>query len=244
MSLPRRRAYNDALTVLDGVIQQLGEPIPPPPEYDEGQLTALNQRWELLTLKSTEGRGWKRWLREQVWAVVAPLSARQEAFNSAVVDHVNRNVSTHRETVRALAKALKVFHAEHLRHVTFQSKLILYAQPTTSHGDTRDREVAGLIRGDVTQMSCSLHDEVQKRWESTQSSLGVLNRATHTLKHALERMHDPANAGRNPAGEASDADAVNLEPGAPLEATAARAQLNSYKYVSSEDQFRGPREEI
>ena len=237
------RAYNDALTVLDEVIQQLGEPIPPPPEYDEGQVTSLNQRWELLTLRSTDGRGWRRWLREQVWTVVAPLFARQEAFNSTVVDHVNRNVSTHRETVRALAESLKVFQAEHLRLVTFQSKLILYAQQITSYVDTKDREVAGLMRGDVTQMS-SLHDEVQKRWESTQSSLGVLNRATHTLKHALERMHDPANARRTPSGEAGDADAVNPEPGAPLEATAARAQLNSYKYVSFEDQFRGPREEI
>ena len=60
------RAYNDALTVLDGVVQHFGEPIPPPPEYDECQVTSLNQRWELLTLKSSEGRGWRRWLREQV----------------------------------------------------------------------------------------------------------------------------------------------------------------------------------
>jgi O-antigen chain-terminating methyltransferase len=57
-------------------------------------------------------------------------------------------------------------------------------------------------------------------------------------------MNDPANARRNPPGEASDADAVNPEPGGPLEATAARAQLNSYKYVSFEDQFRGPQDEI
>ena len=222
------RAYNDALTVLDGVIQHLREPIAPPPDYDEFQVTALNQQWELLTLKSTEGSGWARWLREQVWAVVAPLFARQEAFNSAVVDHVNRNVSTHRETVRALAEVLKAFREEHLRLVTFQSKLILYAQQVTPYVDTKDREVLGLMRGGVAGLS-SLSDEVQKRWESTQCSLSVLNRATHTLKHALERMDHPTSARRDSEGEPSAADAVDLEPSAQLSAAAACVQLNSYK---------------
>ena len=237
------RAYNDALTVLDGVIQHLREPIAPPPDYDESQVTSLNQQWELLTLKSAEGSGWVRWLREQVWAVVAPLFARQQAFNSALVDHVNRNVSTHRETVRALAELLKAFRAEHLRLVTFQSKLILYAQQVTAYVDTKDREVAGLMRGGVAGLS-SLSDEVQKRWESTQCSLSVLNRATHSLKHALEHIDDAASARRDPEGEQSDADAADPEQGAQVRAAAARAQLNSYKYVAFEDQFRGPQEEI
>ena len=228
---------------MDGVIQHLREPIAPPPDYDESQVTSLNQQWELLTLKSAEGSGWVRWLREQVWAVVAPLFARQQAFNSALVDHVNRNVSTHRETVRALAELLKAFRAEHLRLVTFQSKLILYAQQVTAYVDTKDREVAGLMRGGVAGLS-SLSDEVQKRWESTQCSLSVLNRATHSLKHALERIDDAASARRDPEGEQSDADAADPEQGAQVRAAAARAQLNSYKYVAFEDQFRGPQEEI
>ena len=237
------RAYNDALTVLDGVIQRVREPIAPPPDYDEFQVTSLNQQWELLTLKSAEGSRWVRWLREQVWAVVAPLFTRQQEFNSALVDHVNRNVSTHRETVRALADVLKAFREEHLRLVTFQSKLILYAQQVTPYVDTKDREVAGLMGGGVAGLS-SLSDEVQKQWESTQCSLSVLNRATHTLKHALERIDDPASVRRNLEGEPSAADAADLEPGARVRAAAARAQLNSYKYVAFEDQFRGPQDEI
>ena len=237
------RAYNDALTVLDGVVQHAREPIDAPPDYDETQVPLLNQQWELLTLKSAEGSGWVRWLRKHVWAVVAPLFARQQAFNSALVDHVNRNVSTHRETVRALAELLRESREEHQRLVTFQSKLILYAQQVTPYVDTKDREVAGLMGGGVAGMRL-LSDQVQKRWESTQCSLSVLNRATHTLKHALERIDDPARVRRQPEGESGDTDAAGLETGAQVRAAAARAQLNSFKYVAFEDQFRGPQEEI
>ena len=234
----------DALTVLDGVVQHAREPIAAPPDYDETQVTSLNQQWELLTLKSAEGSGWVRWLHKQVWAVVAPLFARQQAFNSALVDHVNRNVSTHRETVRVLAEALRESREDHLRLVTFQSKLILYAQQVTLYIDTKDREGAGLMRGDVARVMRLLSDDVQKRWESTQCSLGVLNRATHTLKHVLERIDHPASDRRQPEGEPSDADAADPETGAHIRAAAARAQLNSYKYVAFEDRFRGPQEEI
>jgi len=175
--------------------------------------------------------------------MVAPLFARQQAFNSALVDHVNRNVSTHRETVQVLAEVLRQSREEQLRLVTFQSKLILYAQQVTPYVDTKDREVAGLMGHGVAGLR-SLSDQVQKRWESTQCSLGVLNRATHTLKHALERIDDAASVRRQPEGEPSDADAAVLHTGVQVGTAAAHAQLNSYKYVAFEDQFRGPQEEI
>ena len=88
------RLYNDALTALDGAIQRLRELPHPPPPYDEFQITPLNERWELLALKPAEGGGWLGWLRTHIWAMVAPLFERQQAFNSALVDHVNRNVAS------------------------------------------------------------------------------------------------------------------------------------------------------
>src|SRR5580765_884127 len=85
------RVYNDALTVLDGAIQRLREMPLPPPTYDESQIGTLNERWELLPLKPAESRGWLRRLQSYIWGTVAPVFDRQQAFNAALVDHVNRN---------------------------------------------------------------------------------------------------------------------------------------------------------
>ena len=93
------RTYNDALTALDRAIQRLSEMPAPPPPYDEHQLAALNERWD-LSLKPPERGGWLSRLRAHVWTVVAPPMERQQSFNSALVDHLNRNAATHRETVR------------------------------------------------------------------------------------------------------------------------------------------------
>ena len=79
--------------------------------------------------------------------------------------------------MRALAEALRVFQAEHLRLVTFQSKLNLYTQQITSYVDTKDREVAGLMRGDVTQLSSyqyvSFEDQCRAPQEEIRERLKV-----------------------------------------------------------------------
>jgi O-antigen chain-terminating methyltransferase len=234
------REYNDALTALDGAIQRLREmPLPPRP-YDEFQITPLNERWELLPLKPAEGGGWLGWLRGRVWAMVSPLFERQQAFNSALVDHVNRNVAMHRETTRATADMLSVCREELERLVEFQSKLILWAQQITLYVDTKDRSVAGLSKALAAALS-GLSDELQKRWESmvarerrydaqvndVRSTQSVMQRAVQALKRERElrgatdgvSVEVPA---RSPGGSAFDA----------------------YKYVAFEDQFRGSQQQI
>ena len=157
------RLYNDALTALDAAILRLRELPHPPPAYDEHQITRLNERWELLALKPAEGAGWLRRLRAHVWAMVAPLFERQQAFNSALVDHVNRNIATHRETTRAMESTLAMFREELQGLIHFQTMLILYAQQITPYVDTKDREVAGLMHG--LARGSALGDELQ-RWGS------------------------------------------------------------------------------
>jgi O-antigen chain-terminating methyltransferase len=168
--------------------------------------------------------------------MVAPLFERQQLFNSALVDHVNRNVATHRETVRALDSTIAVLRDEHRRLVEFQLRLILYAQQITPYVDTKDRDVAGMMHGLAAGLS-GLSDEVQKRWESmlarelrydaqvsdVRSTLGVMQRAVQTLKRELEGLS--RRSGEVPAAKAE-------------------AKLDSYKYVGFEDQFRGSEHEI
>jgi hypothetical protein len=138
------RRYNQALTKLDAAIQKPRDIPHPPPAYDEFQITPLNDRWELLSLKPDEGGGWLRRIRSHAWAMVAPLFERQQAFNSALVDHVNRNIKVHRETTRALETTIALVHEDHKRLIEFQTLLILFAQQITPYVDTKDRHVAGL----------------------------------------------------------------------------------------------------
>src|SRR5262245_33179372 len=159
------RRYNDALTMLDGAVQKPREFPHPPPAYDEHQITPLNERWDLLSLKPQEGSGWFRRVRAHAWAMVAPLFERQQSFNSAIVDHVNRNIAMHREMTRSLESTIAMLREDHKRFIEFQTLLILYAQQITPYVDTKDRHVAGLMHGLAAGLS-GLSDELQKRWES------------------------------------------------------------------------------
>jgi SAM-dependent methyltransferase len=236
------RLYNDALTALDQAIQRLREWPAAPSPYDERQVTPMNERWELLPLKPPETGGWLRRIRAQAWAMVAPLFERQQAFNSAVVDHVNRNVAMHRELTSVMANTLSACREQVADLVTFETKLILYAQQITPYVDTKDRSVAGLSQALAAGLS-ELGDEVQKRWESmlarerrfdsqvseVRTTLAVVHRAVQTLKHELEPSRVLPVAQDNP--EVRRASPVT-------------SRLDSYKYVAFEDEFRGSRDEV
>ena len=98
------REYNDALTRLDRAIQQLPADFPhPPPGPDEHQVTPLNTLWKIAM--PPPGGGWRGRLVAAVRRAVAPLFEQQQAFNSAVVDHINRNVPVARADARRRSTA-------------------------------------------------------------------------------------------------------------------------------------------
>ena len=253
------RRYNEALTKLDAAIQAPRNFPQPPRPYDEFQITPLNERWELLPLKPDEGSGWLKRLRMHAWAMVAPLFERQQAFNSAVVDHINRNIAMQRETTRAIEGTLAALREDQARFIEYQTLLILYAQQITPYVDTKDRTVTGLMHGLAAGLS-ELSDELQKRWESmvarerrydaqvsdVRLTLAVMQRATQTLKRELERreLEGTGVLGASGASGALDA-AGGASAGPAVHTTAAQpAALDSYKYVGFEDQFRGPEHDI
>src|SRR5687767_12828165 len=194
------RLYNEALTKLDQSIQRPRAYPAPPPPFDEFQITPLNERWELLSLKPDEGRGWLKRLRAHAWTMVAPLFERQQAFNSALVDHINRNIAMHRDTNRAVEAMISAVRDDHRRFIDYQTLLILYAQQITPYVDTKDRHVASLMHALAAGLS-GVSDELQKRWESMvarerrydaqvsdiRSTLAVMHRVTQTLKRELEK---------------------------------------------------------
>jgi hypothetical protein len=159
------RAYNDALTRLDQAIQQLPADFPhPPPAPDEHQIAPLNTLWKLDVDVPARGLGGR--LATLVRRMVAPVFEQQQAFNSAVVDHLNRNAPVARETRAALASTLTVLHDTLAELVRFQSLLVMYLQQITPYVDTRDRDVAGLLRG-LSGAIDAVADEVLRRSEAT-----------------------------------------------------------------------------
>jgi hypothetical protein len=192
------REYNEALTRLDRAIQQLPADFPhPPPGPDEHQVAPLNTLWKIDPVAA--GRGLRGRLATAVRRAVAPLFEQQQAFNSAVVDHINRNVAVGRQTEKAVASTLTVLHDQLAELVRFQSLLVMFLQQITPYVDTRDRDVAGLLRG-LSGAIDSVADELMKRSEAmlardrrhearvqdVEGRLAVLEQHVLALKRLLE----------------------------------------------------------
>ncbi len=250
-------AYTRAILELEKGIQQFdGVPSPPPP-YDEHQLSALNERWDILSqLDFTGWRGGIRWL---VWKTVGRLFERQRAFNSAVVDHLNRNVAGQ----QGLRESATDIIGELAKIIHVQSKLILFAQAVSPFIDTRDREVSGLMRRineDVADVNAGLAgtvtgvaDELRKRWETTlarerrleaqmddlRATSAVAHQVTQTLKRELGRVE----AARDASAVAAPSVASTTTAAASSSSSFAEA-VDSYKYVGFEDLFRGSPDDI
>ena len=96
---------------------------------------------------------------------MAPLFEQQQAFNSALVDHINRNAPALQQTHDAVEAILAVqrTHIEEL--VRFESVLVMFLQQITPYVDTRDRHVAGLLRG-LSGAIDGVAGELMKRTEA------------------------------------------------------------------------------
>ncbi len=251
------RAYGDALTTLDGAVQRPRDMPHPPPAYDEHQITPLNQHWDLLQARPSKPPGWRGWVHWLIWEAVAPLFERQQAFNSAIVDHTNRNIAMHREVTPALTSTIALLREELNQLIYFESHLIQYAQKITPYVDTKDRDVTRLIV-EVSSSIGAVSDELRKRWESMvarerrfaereqaameraedlRASFGVVHQVTQVLKRELGRLQAAEPAVSTPSVD------VSVPHQSPTEGVLNQA-LDSYKYVGFEDHFRGSTDDI
>lgn len=255
--------YNAALTAVDRAVPTRPEFPAPPPKFDEFQITPLNQLWSIVDAQPPTAPGWRGRLSAFIWRAVAPMLQRQQQFNSALVDHINRNVTLHRETVKAIDSTIAVLRDQLGAVTAFQQHLILYLQQITPYVDTRDREVAGRMIG-LSAAIGAVGDELRKRWESMvareqryetrvrsleqlRESVSLVQQAVLTIRREMERLV-AVGADLSTREPAAGADAVEqrtaaLSAGAGLTGNASAA-LQSYRYVGFEDQFRGAQDEI
>jgi SAM-dependent methyltransferase len=240
------RRYNDALTALDRALPRPSGGVPPVAGFDDGQLASLNEHWRILPEAALPpARGLRSRLSHFVWDLLRPALERQQAFNSKLVDHLNRNVEASRAPERLQAELARQLDAHAAAIAALGTHLVVYLQQVTAYVDTKDRLVAGSLMAVYDALVNAMTDEMQKRWESLgvrdarldarvqaigaahddiRSVLATVQQATLTVKREFERAAAGDSASRPPS--------------------AVSASLDSYKYVGFEDRFRGSPAEI
>ena len=140
------RRYNEALTALDRAIQAIPEWPAAPRAFDNQLVTPINHAWKILPDQPpARPAGWRGRAFDLVWDIVGPVFRQQLAFNSAFVDHLNRNVETHRESREALAHALPAMREGFEGLVRFESLLVQCLQRITPLLDTRERALVDAL---------------------------------------------------------------------------------------------------
>ena len=240
------REYNRTLTDLDASIQAPPELPHPAPPFDDHQVSAINERWRLIASEGPDlGAGWRGRLNRLVWRLVGPLLERQQTFNAAVVEHVNRNVAPAREGQKATASLIALVGGQLEALETFESRLIQYLQQITPYVDTKDRFMDGRTRA-VAGVLDGVADELRKRWESNivreqrfvqhvdelRTTVGHVQHGLLAVRRELERV----------ASGGSDAPARDGAGAASRERV--DAAVDAYTYVGFENLFRGAQEEI
>ena len=254
------RAYNEALTALDGAVPRLPNLPHPPVEYDESQLPLLNERWRIATADPAAGlTGWRRRVAMAIWRVAGPAFERQQAFNAALVDHLNRNVAAHRATRQSTEAIIGAMRGELEKLETFHTTLVLYLQTVTRFVDTKDRSEHIATLANLTNAGLAgVADEFRRRWESMvareqryvaavdelRTSIASVQQTGLMLKRELERRLAAGAAPAPSAGTAGRKAAAVPEAAPPRPQAPAIDSVNAYKYVAFENRFRGSEADI
>jgi O-antigen chain-terminating methyltransferase len=167
--------YDEALTRLDAARFGLPDFPHPPPGPDESQVTPLNTRWEVLRARPVPATGWRGRLARLVWGLVEPVLAEQQAFNSLVVDHINRNVQPQREVIKSIETTIAVLREQVAKLVSFHSTLLHYLQRITPFVNSKDYEFAALAR---------------RTHEDGDQNIRAIARTQRALSDAIEEITD------------------------------------------------------
>ena len=213
------RRYNDALTALDAASRALSgapaAPAVPLVTYDPSQLPLVNESWQIL--KVLPRRRPTQIFSGFAWRLLGPVLERQQQFNAALVDHLNRNVGAHAEAASAIAGVRASLTAEHAAREQFHAALIAYLQTITEYVDTKDRAMGG---------------------PELREQIVLANERALALKRELAAR--PQATGDRPQATGDRPQAS--EAGTP--ATGNRQPTTDFSYVGFEDRFRGSQDEI
>lgn len=248
--------YNEALTALDQSLRPAAALPSPAPGLDDHQIAALNEAWQILPA-APGASGLKGKLAGFVWRIVAPYLQRQLTFNSLLVDHVNRAAAAQREAFRAAEALVAVEREQIAATAEFQSRLMLLLQQVTAYVDTKDRDtggsalvlnaaLSGLAENTAKRLeSLAARDmRYDARADSMRTAVEGLRAALGTLQHGFSAIKRAVEQGAKPGAGPGPVSGQAPAPAAAVSGDAFAAELDAYKYVGFEDQFRGSREVI
>ena len=186
--------------------------IPPP---DRSQLERLNTLYRIID-REAAGSGLKARLASGARRLLGRVLSRQQEFNAAVVDHINRN----------MALGLQMHHAS-------VNTIEWMAGTIDGYRDARDeiqRHLEALLarerRNDTAVRALAAQQD------ELRSALNVVQQAAHSLKREIEKLSE-VNPKTSPESRIPNPD-LNSQ----------FADEDSHKYVGFEDQFRGSPDEI
>jgi len=196
--------------------------IPPP---DRFQIERLNSLYQIID-RASEGGGLKARLASTARRLLARVLAKQQEFNAAVVDHLNRDSAVAIEAHQASVNTIEWVAAVVDRCQGAADELRRHTEALLARERRNENAITALA---------AQHEEVR-------AALAVLQQSAQMLKRELARFEsDPKSQIPNPRSQ--------LDPGSripdPGSAPASQfADADSHKYVGFEDQFRGSPEEI
>jgi SAM-dependent methyltransferase len=184
--------YAEVLAALDG-IAAAATPSPSAPEIRDG-VERLNSLWELPVPPETTGLMGR--FRRAVWRLVAPSLARQQEFNSVLVQAAN----AHLHAVTRL----------HERVGDLCAALVRYAQRVLPVADARDRMASALAtsRAELILMAFDRRQEsLGRRLERLLALRDRVEVISEQLR-AIEGVHAAAEPARRTAAFEAAADAA------------------------------------
>ena len=193
-------------------------PIPPP---DRHQLERLNRLYQIIDAPAAGGLTSR--LASTARRLLGRVLSRQQEFNAALVDHINRDAAVGVEAHEASLKTI-----EWISVVTDRwDEIHRHTESLLARERRNDTSVAALA---------AQHDELR-------SAVGVLQQAAQNLKREVARLgasgiSNPKSQIPNPKANTAPGNAAQTAPGNQFD------DLDSHKYVGFEDQFRGSPEEI
>jgi len=213
------RLYQAALTALDQALQTVPALPQAPPAYDASRLPDVNAAWQTLPQGAPEfNSSWKGRLGRFIWRLVGPALESQQQFNSAVADHLNRNVALHEQTSAAVAALVGTAREQLQALVRFESLLIQYLQTITVYVDSKDRSMGGA--------------EIRQRLALTEQRLLALKRDLDKVAATPAKLSEPSRAPTNDQRPTTN------------DHLAFTGTVDSLTYVAFEDEFRGKKADI
>ncbi len=154
--------YQDALTAVERALPTaLRRPLPLPPP-DDRQLQALNRHWAERAAGVSGWRGLRTRVARYLRPLVQLLPWRLHAFNTALVDHLNRASAREHAAKDATTQSLDGLHDDLGAILAYQTKLLGFLQ-TSIPSYALD---ALQLPKTLAESLSALGDDMRKRWES------------------------------------------------------------------------------